>query len=54
VIPPPEAGEPTRPGKPVVFWAGYGLLGLGALLFLAALAGYVRYAPSFRREGRNR
>jgi plastocyanin len=54
VIPPPEAGEPTRPGKPVVFWAGYGLLALGTLLALAALAGYVRYAPSFRREGRNR
>jgi len=54
VIPPPEAGGPARPGKPVVFWAGYGLLGLGALLFLAALAGYIRYSPSFRRESRSR
>jgi plastocyanin len=54
VIPPPEAGGPARPGKPAVFCAGYGLLGLGALLFLIALAGYVRYAPSFRRESRNR
>ncbi len=54
VIPPPEAGAPTKPGKPVVFWAGYGLLALGALLALAALAGYIRYAPSFRRESRNR
>jgi plastocyanin len=54
VVPPPEAGGPPTPGRPVVFWAGYGLLGLGALLFLGALAGYVRYAPSFRREGRNR
>jgi plastocyanin len=54
VIPPPEAGEPPTPGRPVVFWAGYGLLGLGTLLFLGALAGYVRYAPSFRRESRNR
>ena len=54
VIPPPEAGGPPTPGRPVVFWAGYGLLGLGALLFLGALAGYVRYAPSFRREGRSR
>jgi plastocyanin len=53
-IPPPEAGGPPTPGRPVVFWAGYGLLGLGALLFLAALGGYVRYAPSFRRESRNR
>ena len=53
VIPPPEAGGPPTPGRPVVFWAGYGLLALGALLFLGALAGYVRYAPSFRREGRN-
>ena len=54
VIPPPEAGGPPPPGKPVVFWAGYGLLALGAVLFLAALAGYIRYAPSFRRENRNR
>ena len=54
VIPPPEAGAPTKPGKPAVFWAGYGLLALGALMFLAALAGYIRYAPSFRRESRNR
>jgi len=54
VIPPPEAGGPAQPGKPVVFWAGYGLLGLGALLFLAALAGYIRYSPSFRRESRGR
>jgi plastocyanin len=54
VIPPPQAGGPPTPGRPVVFWAGYGLLGLGALLFLGALAGYVRYAPSFRRESRNR
>jgi plastocyanin len=52
VIPPPEAGGPTPPGRPVMYWAGYGLLGLGALLFLAALAGYIRYAPSFRRESR--
>ena len=48
VIPPPEAGGP------VVFWAGYGLFGLGALLFLGALAGYIRYAPGFRRESRSR
>lgn len=54
VIPPPEAGAPPTPGKPVVFWAGYGLLALGALLLLAALGGYIRYAPSFRRENRNR
>ncbi len=54
VIPPPAAGGPPPPGKPVVFWAGYGLLALGAVLFLAALAGYIRYAPSFRRENRNR
>jgi plastocyanin len=54
VIPPPEAGSPAKPGKPVIFWAGYGLLALGALLFLAALGGYIRYAPSFRRESRNR
>jgi hypothetical protein len=54
VIPPPEAGGPPTAGRPVVFWAGYGLFGLGALLYLGALAGYIRYAPSFRRESRNR
>jgi plastocyanin len=54
VIPPPEAGGPARPGKPVMFWAGYGLLGLGALLFLGVLAGYIRYSPTFRRESRSR
>jgi hypothetical protein len=37
-----------------VFWAGYGLLALGALLALAALAAYIRYSPSFRRESRSR
>ena len=54
VIPPPAAGGPAQPGKPVVFWAGYGLLALGALLALAALAAYIRYSPSFRRESRSR
>jgi plastocyanin len=54
VIPPPAAGAPPSPGKPAVFWAGYGLLALGALLFLAALGGYIRFAPTFRRENRNR
>jgi plastocyanin len=54
VVPPPSAGAPAPPGKPAVFWAGYGLLALGALLFLAALGGYIRFAPSFRREDRNR
>ena len=54
VIPPPEAGGPAQPGKPVVFWAGYGLLALGALLGLGALAAYIRYSPTFRRESRGR
>jgi plastocyanin len=54
VVPPPSAGAPAPPGKPAVFWAGYGLLALGALLFLAALGGYIRFAPTFRREDRNR
>jgi plastocyanin len=54
VIPPPEAGGPAQPGKPVVVWAGYGLLAVGALLALAALAAYIRYSPTFRRESRSR
>jgi hypothetical protein len=50
----------VKPGAMVTTAGGQGggqqvvLLALGAVLFLGVLAGYIRYAPSFRRESRNR
>jgi plastocyanin len=52
VVTAPSAAPATTPGKPGVFWLGYGLLALGALLALAALVGYLRFAPGFRRGRR--
>jgi plastocyanin len=39
----------TPPGKPGIYYAGWGLLAIGGLLALAAIAGYLRYAPDFSR-----
>jgi hypothetical protein len=33
-----------------VYWLGYGLLAGGALLALAAVFGYLRFYPGFRRQ----
>jgi plastocyanin len=52
VVTAPTAAPATTPGKPGVFWLGYGLLAMGALLALAALAGYLRFSPGFRRGRR--
>lgn len=52
VVTAPSAAAPTAPSKPGVFWLGYGLLALGAVLALAAIVGYLRFAPGFRRGGR--
>jgi plastocyanin len=52
VVSAPSAAPPTTPSKPGIFWLGYGLLALGALLALAAIVGYLRFAPGFRRGGR--
>jgi plastocyanin len=52
VVTAPSAAPATTPGKPGVFWLGYGLLALGALLALAAIVGYLRFAPGFRRGRR--
>jgi plastocyanin len=52
VVTVPSAAPATGPGKPGVFWLGYGLLALGALLALAAIVGYLRFAPGFRRGQR--
>jgi plastocyanin len=48
----PRAVKPTTPGMPVVYWAGYGLLALGALLALVTLVAYVRFSPRFPRQRR--
>ncbi|HEV8652199.1 MAG TPA: plastocyanin/azurin family copper-binding protein [Actinomycetes bacterium] len=52
VVAPPSTGAPTPPGRPVIYYAGYGLVAGGVLLALFAFASYIRYAPSFRRENR--
>jgi plastocyanin len=52
VVTAPEAARATTSGKPGVFWLGYGLLAMGALLALAALVGYLRFSPGFRRGRR--
>jgi len=45
----PRAVKPTTPGRPAIYWAGHGLLALGALLALVTVVAYVRLAPRFRR-----
>jgi plastocyanin len=52
VVAPPSTGGVAPPGKPVIYYAGYGLVAGGVLLALIAFASYVRYAPSFRRQSR--
>jgi plastocyanin len=46
------AAATTAPGKPGIYYAGWGLLALGGVLALAAIAGYLRFQPSFSRERR--
>jgi plastocyanin len=48
----PRAVKPTTPGRPAIYWAGYGLLTLGALLALVTLFAYVRLSPRFPRKRR--
>ena len=50
VVSAPSAASQTPPAKPGVYWLGYGLLGGGALLALAAIIGYLRFYPGFRRQ----
>jgi plastocyanin len=50
VVSAPSAAPPTPPSKPAVYWLGYGLLAGGALLALATVVGYLRFAPGFRRR----
>jgi plastocyanin len=52
VVAPPSAASPPPPSRPAIYWAGWGLFALGALMALALIALYVRYAPGFNREKR--
>ena len=48
----PGAVKPTASGRPAIYWAGHGLLVLGALLALVTVVAYVRLAPRFPRHRR--
>jgi plastocyanin len=50
VVSTPSAASGTTPAKPGVYWLGYLLLGGGVLLAVAAVFGYLRFYPGFRRE----
>ena len=46
----PRARPPRRQsGRPAIYWAGWGLFALGALLALGLIALYVRFWPGFTR-----
>jgi hypothetical protein len=48
----PGAVKLTAPGKPALYWAGYGLLMLGAVIALMTLFAYMRFSPGFPRQRR--
>jgi plastocyanin len=52
VVEPPSAASPPSSGRPAIYWAGWGLFALGALLALGLIALYVRFSPGFSREKR--
>ena len=39
-------------GRPAIYWAGWGLFAVGALLALMLIALYVRFTPGFNRQKR--
>ena len=49
VVEPPSAAAPPSAGRPAIYWAGWGLFALGALLALVLIALYVRFSPGFGR-----
>jgi plastocyanin len=49
VVEPPSAAAPPSAGRPAIYWAGWGLFALGALLALLLIALYVRFWPGFTR-----
>jgi plastocyanin len=52
VVEPPSAAAPPSAGRPVIYWAGWALFALGALLALTLIGLYVRFAPGFNRPKR--
>ena len=48
-VEPPSAAAPPSSGRPAIYWAGWGLFALGALLALGRIALYVRFWPGFTR-----
>jgi hypothetical protein len=42
----PKAAVPRSAGKPAIYWAGWGLFAVGALLALMLIALYVRFTPA--------
>jgi plastocyanin len=52
VVEPPSAASPPPSGRPAIYWAGWGLFALGALMALVLIALYVRFAPGFNRQRR--
>ncbi|HSK35571.1 MAG TPA: plastocyanin/azurin family copper-binding protein [Actinomycetota bacterium] len=49
VVEPPSAAAPPSSGRPAIYWAGWGLFALGALLALGLIALYVRFWPGVTR-----
>jgi plastocyanin len=49
LVEPPSAAAPPSSGRPAIYWAGWGLFALGALLALGLIALYVRFWPGFTR-----
>jgi plastocyanin len=49
VVEPPSAAAPPSSGRPAIYWAGWGLFALGALLALILIGLYVRFWPGFNR-----
>ncbi|HEY4791773.1 MAG TPA: plastocyanin/azurin family copper-binding protein [Actinomycetes bacterium] len=49
VVEPPSAAAPPSSGRPAIYWAGWGLFALGALLALLLIVLYVRFWPGFTR-----
>jgi plastocyanin len=52
VVEPPSAAAAPSAGRPAIYWAGWALFALGALLALGLIALYVRFAPGFNRPKR--
>lgn len=48
----PKAAVPRSAGKPAIYWAGWGLFAVGALLALMLIALHVRFTPGFNRQKR--